>query len=253
MRRISITNTGDDERTIDITSYAELALVAQSADIAHPAFAKLFVETEYLADSGAILATRRRRTPTEPTIWAAHLVVGDGTGEVETDRARFLGRGNGVRDPAAMAGDTRLSGTVGTVLDPIFAVRRRLTIAPGAMVQVAFWTIVAASRDEVVTCIDKHRDPNAFARASMMAWTQAQVQLRHLGITPADADQFQRLSAPSAPWHRWTSILSAPTRSCCWYWHRHSTRAHPNLAISRATHREFARMAASTPMPHSGR
>ena len=39
---------------------------------------KLFVETEYLADAGAILATRRRRTPSEPEIWAAHLAVVDG-------------------------------------------------------------------------------------------------------------------------------------------------------------------------------
>jgi cyclic beta-1,2-glucan synthetase len=194
VRRISITNNGTDVRTIDVTSYAELALAPQAADIAHPAFVKLFIETEYLADSGAILATRRRRTPTEPAIWAAHLSVGDGAVAVETDRARFIGHGHGLRDPVAMARGAALSGTVGTVLDPIFSVRRRVTIAPGAMVRVAFWTIVAASRDEVVACIDKHRDANAFDRASTLAWTQAQVQLRHLGLTPDDADLFQRLA-----------------------------------------------------------
>ena len=97
VRRVSIANTGNRVRELEITSYAELVLAPQAADIAHPAFSKLFVETEYLADVGAIVATRRRRAPSEPEIWAAHLSVVDGDvvgrPEIETDRARFLGRG----------------------------------------------------------------------------------------------------------------------------------------------------------------
>ena len=194
VRRVSISNAGTETREIDLTSYAELALVPQAADIAHPAFAKLFVQTEYLAEAGAIMATRRKRTPAEPEIWAAHLVVAEGAIGVETDRARFLGRGHDVRDPAAMTGDATLSGTVGTVLDAVFAVRCRVIIAPGAAVRVAFWTMVESSRAALIDCIDKHRDPAAFERASTLAWTQAQVQLRHLGISPEEADLFQRLA-----------------------------------------------------------
>lgn len=194
VRRITITNNGPVARTVDITSYAELALSPPAVDIAHPAFAKLFVETEYLADVGALLATRRRRTPTEPEIWAAHLAVADGIPEVETDRARFIGRGRDLRDPAALDDDSALSGTVGTVLDPVFSVRRRVTVAPGAVMRVAFWTLVASSRDAVIAGVDRHRDVSAFERAAMMAWTQAQVQLHHLGITATEADLFQRLA-----------------------------------------------------------
>ena len=199
VRRITISNKGPVARTIDVTSYAELALSPQAADIAHPAFAKLFVETEHLADTGALLATRRRRTPSEPEIWAAHLAVADGVPQVETDRARFIGRGRGLRDPAAMDpatinDDHALSGTVGTVLDPIFSIRRRITVAPGAMARVAFWTMVAPSRDDAIACVGRHRDVGAFDRAAMMAWTQAQVQLHHLGISRAEADLFQRLA-----------------------------------------------------------
>ena len=193
VRRISITNEGIQPRTVDITSYAELALIPQAADLAHPAFAKLFIETEYLADIGALLATRRRRTPTEPEVWAAHLAVADGMPQVETDRARFIGRGRDLRDPAAMDGQA-LSGTVGTVLDPIFAIRRRITVAPGATIRVAFWTILGSSRDAVIASVDRHRDVLAYDRAAMMAWTQAQVQLHHLGIGAPDADLFQRLA-----------------------------------------------------------
>jgi len=195
VRRLSVTNGGTTARTVDITSYAELALIRAADDIAHPAFAKMFVQTERLGD--AILATRRRRTPTEPEIWAAHLlVVGNsavGGIEAETDRARFVGRGRSLRDAAAMDGE-RLSNTSGTVLDAVFALRCRVTVAPGAMVHVAFWTMVADNRDTLTGVMDKHRDTAAFDRASTLAWTQAQVQLRHLGIRPTDADLFQRLA-----------------------------------------------------------
>ena len=194
VRRLTITNTGPGPRTIDVTSYAELALSPQAADIAHPAFAKLFVETECLTDSGALLATRRRRTPSEPEIWAAHLAVADGIPDIETDRARFIGRGRDIHDPAAMDEDQALSGTVGTVLDPVFSIRRRVTVAPGAMARIVFWTMVASSREDIVACVGRHRDLGAFDRAAMMAWTQAQVHLHHLGITPAEADLFQRLA-----------------------------------------------------------
>ena len=130
VRRVSIANSGSRVREIEITSYAELVLGPRAADIAHPAFSKLFVETEYLADVGVILATRRRRAPEEPEIWAAHLAIIDGEAvgkpEVETDRARFLGRGRGIQSPAAMLSGQPLSNTVGTVLDPVFALRRRI-------------------------------------------------------------------------------------------------------------------------------
>jgi cyclic beta-1,2-glucan synthetase len=194
VRRVSIFNADDAPHEIELTSYAELALIAQAADVAHPAFAKLFVQTEFLAESGAVLATRRLRAPDEAEIWAGHLVVAGGAVDVETDRAKFLGRGRGVRDPAAMADGAALSGTVGTVLDAVFAVRCRVTIAPGAVARVAFWTMVAGSRDALVDCIDKHRDAASFDRASTLAWTQAQVQMRHLGVTPVEAGLFQLLA-----------------------------------------------------------
>ena len=198
VRRVSILNSGNQARDIDVTSYAELVLASQGADMAHPAFSKLFVETEYLADIGVILATRRRRGPHEPEIWAAHLAVVDGESlggqQIETDRARFLGRGNTIRTPIAMIDGRPLSNTVGTVLDPIFALRRRVRVAPGAIARISYWTMVAETRDAVLDLADKHRDVTAFERAAMLAWTQAQVQLHHLGVDRGEASLFQRLA-----------------------------------------------------------
>ena len=199
VRRITISNAGSRSRDIEITSYAELALGPQNADVAHPAFAKLFVETEYLADLGAIVATRRKRTPTEPEIWSGHLSVvsGEAVGkpEFETNRARFLGRGQSIGAPIAMLDRRPLSNSVGAVLDPVFALRRRVTVAAGASIRVAFWTLAAHSRAALLDQIDKHRDAAAYDRATTLAWTQAQVQQHHLGVKPGEGALFQRLAS----------------------------------------------------------
>jgi cyclic beta-1,2-glucan synthetase len=198
VRRVSISNLGARTREIEVTSYSEVVLAPSSDDAAHPAFSKLFVQTELMPELGALLATRRRRSPDEPEVWAAHLAVleGEAAGkpQFEADRASFLGRGNGVSSPISISNGRPLSNTVGTVLDPIFSIRRRVRIPPGATVRVSFWTLLARSRDEVIGLADKHHDVSAFERAATLAWTQAQVQLHHLGITSDEAHLFQRLA-----------------------------------------------------------
>jgi cyclic beta-1,2-glucan synthetase len=114
--------------------------------------------------------------------------------QYETDRARFLGRGRSVRAPAAVMDGRPLSNTVGPVLDPIFSLRLRVRIAPGATTHAIFSTVVAESREAVLDLADKYRDSAAFERAATLAWTQAQVQLHHLGIEQDEAHLFQRLA-----------------------------------------------------------
>lgn len=198
VRRVTLTNAGNLPRTVELTSYSEIVLAPRGADAAHQAFSKMFVHTEYLPATGALLATRRRRGPGEPELWAAHLAVVEGVAvggiEIETDRARFIGRGHEIGDAIAATDGRRLSGTVGSVLDPVFALRRRLQVPAGGRARVAFWTVVASSRESVLDAIDRHLDVNAFTRATTLAWTQAQVQLRHLDIDAAEASDFQRLA-----------------------------------------------------------
>jgi len=198
VRRVSLSNLGSRVRELEVTSYAELVLAPAAADAAHPAFSKLFVQTEFVAEVQTLLATRRARSPAEPPVWAAHLAVVEGesvgSGEFETDRARFLGRGHTIRAPLSVIDGQPLSGSVGTVLDPVFSLRRRVRISPGTTARVAFWTLIAPSRLEALDLADKHHDPAAFERAVTLAWTQAQVQLHHLGVGPEEAHLFQRLA-----------------------------------------------------------
>jgi len=198
VRRLSITNTSTRAREIEITSYAEVVLGAQSADVAHPAFSKMFVRTEYLEPKHALIANRRRRAPDEPELWASHHAVIEGQvvagPEYETDRARFLGRNRELRAPLAMLEGQSLSGSVGTVLDAIFSLRYRVRVPPGGTTKIAFWTCVADSRRDLVERFDKHRDANAYTRVSTLAWTQGQVQLRHFGMDASQANLFQQIA-----------------------------------------------------------
>ncbi|MGE8483065.1 MAG: GH36-type glycosyl hydrolase domain-containing protein [Pseudomonas sp.] len=200
VRRVSLVNNGRRPRDIELTSYAEVVLATRAADSAHPVFSRMFVQTEYLAEFTALVATRRPRGPEETPVWAAHFVVVEGEliadPQYESDRARFLGRNRSVREALAITGHRALSNSQGTVLDPIFSLRQRLRVGPGKVARVAFWTVVASSREELLDLIDKHHERNAFERAKTLAWTQAQVQLRDLGIDSEEAADFQRLAAP---------------------------------------------------------
>ncbi|HEV2616238.1 MAG TPA: glucoamylase family protein [Candidatus Acidoferrales bacterium] len=198
VRRVSITNLGTRVREIEVTSYAEICLAPQGADMAHPAFSNLFVQTEYLPEVSGLVATRRPQSDKETVVWVAHVAVveGEAIGEpqFETDRARFIGRGQDIRKPISVIDGRPLSNTVGSVLDPIMSLRRTVRIPPGSAVSIVFSTIVAPSRELALDLADKYRAAKTFERTLSLAWTQAQVQLHHLGIDIEEAHLFQRLA-----------------------------------------------------------
>jgi hypothetical protein len=197
VRRLTITNLTAAPREIELTSYAELVLAPAAADAAHPAFSKLFVETEFVPEHDALLATRRPRAAADARLWALHAIAVRGhttsATEYETDRAAFVGRGRTTADPLALHGP--LAQHSGAVLDPIFCLRRCVRIVPGGTALIIFTTGVAASRDQAIQLAGKYRDPDAAARAFAMAWTQCQAELRHLNISADAAQRFQRLAA----------------------------------------------------------
>ena len=198
IRRVSVTNLGSQAREIELTSYAEIVLAPQAADVAHPAFQNLFVQTEFAPELNALLATRRPRYAADRRVWAAHVAAVEGelpgVIQYETDRARFLGRGRWVGSAAAVLDGRPLSNTVGAVLDPIFSLRLRIPLAAGATAHAIFSTVVAETREDVLDLADKYRESATFERAATLAWTQAQVQLHHLGIDQDEALLFQRLA-----------------------------------------------------------
>ena len=194
VRRITLTNHGALPRTLEVSSYAEVSLNGRRADQAHPAFAKLFLETEYLPAPSTLLCRRRPRARDQKPIWALHFLAGPeragiavGEVEYETDRARFLGRGRSSACPAALDSGAALSGTVGPVLDPVFSLRRRVRLAPGTSAVLAFGTAMAVDRDEAVALARRFSDLAEVARTFDQARIHSQATLAALGITPEDA------------------------------------------------------------------
>lgn len=198
VRGIGLRNDSDEPREIELTSYVELVLDKPHADASHPAFSKMFVQTQFDAKHAALLASRRKREPSDPDIWAAHGAVIDGAKigslQYETDRARFIGRDRTLRAPAALDPESKLSGTVGTVLDPVFSLRVRVRVPPHSIRRIAFVTAAAATRHDAIDLIARHATPQACAKVFACAAQATPKQFDKLGIDVAQARCFQRLA-----------------------------------------------------------
>jgi cellobiose phosphorylase len=198
LRRITVTNRARKRRTIDLTSYAEVVLALPAADAQHPGFSNLFVQTEILRQRQAILCTRRPRSAGEASPWMFHLMAVHGAevGEIsyETDRARFIGRGRTVADPKAMNNGAKLSDSQGSVLDPIVAIRQRITLEPNASVTVNIVTGVGETREICLGLVDKYQDRRLADRVFDLAWTHSQVALQQINASEANAQLYGGLA-----------------------------------------------------------
>ena len=198
VRAVSLINHGPRPHELELTSYAEIALNNRRADQAHPAFAKLFLETQFDKPTGALLARRRPRGVNEKPVWAIHVSAlhrtSNGAIAYESDRARFLGRGRTPANPEAMDPGALLSGTIGPVLDPIFCLRRRVYLNAGESACIAFTTGAADSRDDAMAIAECFRRCEAIDQAFCAALSESQKECRELSLTPDRIDKFNQLA-----------------------------------------------------------
>ena len=199
-RRLTLRNRSAEERLIEVTSYGEIVLDAPASDRAHPAFSKLFVKTRIAEDGCAIFARRRPRDPRGRPAYLAHVVTGDDAAilpgcEAETDRRAFIGRGRGLGRARAFDPGARLEGHQGFTLDPVFALRRTVRLAPRQQVELTFWTIAGDDEEAVARAAQHYALPRTYEHELQLAWSYSQVQLRHLDVSAADATLFRRFAA----------------------------------------------------------
>ncbi|HVN97113.1 MAG TPA: glucoamylase family protein [Syntrophorhabdaceae bacterium] len=199
LRRVTITNRAQTRRTLDVTSYAEVVLASPAADALHPVFSNLFVQTEIIHHRQAILCTRRPRSSSEQEPWMFHLMAVHGAeaGGVsyETDRTRFIGRGNTTANPAAMSSTSVLSGGEGPVLDPVVAIRHQISLDPDQSTVIDIVTGVADTRNLCMGLVEKYHDKHLADRVFDMAWTHSQVFLRQINASESDAQLYARLAS----------------------------------------------------------
>ncbi|SQF97027.1 GH36-type glycosyl hydrolase domain-containing protein [Bartonella quintana] len=215
-RRIQLINTTNKDRLIEVTSYGELALAAMDTDCAHPAFSRMFIETEIAERERTIFAKRRKRSPSDPEIYIAHFVTDTMNTlreiEAETDRSLFIGRGRSIHRPAAFDRNARLKNSQGCVLDPIISLRCRIKIPAHEKAELIFWTFAANAKETLYNHIKHYRQPNMFQKELSMAWTRSQVSLYQNGIHPREAITYQKYATsliyPDRIWRLPPKILA---------------------------------------------
>jgi cyclic beta-1,2-glucan synthetase len=197
IRRITLINRSVSTRYLNLTSYVELSMALHGADLQHPAFNKLFIQTEAVPQHQALIAYRRPRGEDEQLIFAAHRLTfasaEDEAFQFETDRRTFIGRGRTLENPMGVFREP--GNNQGYVLDPILSLRRSLTLGPGQRTRVSLILTAGETRQHVLKLMDKYSDPHAIDRAMDYAWVSANLGLRLLHIKPDEARRFQKLAS----------------------------------------------------------
>ena len=226
LRRHKITNRSGKNRTIELTSYSETVIAAAIADLSHPAFSKLFIQTEIVPEFNAILSTRRPRSVTEKPPYAfAMMVIHDKKAKdicYETDRSKFLGRMNTIAAPAALTGKESLTDSQGSVLDPVAVLRCQLVLEPEESVVIDYVAGVTTDREESLRLIDKYDDRYLADRVFEMAWTHNQAFLHQLNADESDSQLYARLAGsviyPNPTYRADSSVLSKNNRGQSGLW-----------------------------------
>jgi cyclic beta-1,2-glucan synthetase len=226
VRRIRLTNQGDIPRRLLLTSYGEVILTGQENDQRHPAFNKLFIESEYLPQINGLLFRRRPRSAVEAPIYLLHMLVMQPGHETkssyETDRVRFLGRNQTSAEPEMLVNGHILSGTTGATLDPIMALAQEIELEPHTSVQIAYVTIAAESRGKALALARTYQVWSILDRAFDQARYHSELEMRKLSIGSHDIQHFQKmLSAllyPQSALRASANVLTANTKGQSGLW-----------------------------------
>ena len=198
LRRLTVKNLSNTRRVLEVTSYAEVVLLQQSSEVAHPALHGLFVESAIIPGKSAVCFTRRRRSSLEnwPGLFHLFLQRGDRAAAptFETSRERFIGRGHNTTRPAAVLSGGDLSNAGGAPLDPVAAIRHRIALAPGETITLDSIMGVGQTPEEVNLLVDKYQDSRLAERVFDLTWTHSQVLMHQLKASETDAQLYGRLA-----------------------------------------------------------
>ncbi len=186
IRRIHLHNTDNQLHHMRLTSYGEVILTQQSADRRHPAYNKLFIESEFVPELNLQIYSRRPRSNTEKTVFMGHMLVVDHKGEFqdtqpsarhEADRNRFIGRGGTLHNPVALNSEQYLTGTTGATLDPIFALGMEINLNPHESAELAYLTFAGENREAVMALARRYSSWTLLERSYHQANISAQTWL----------------------------------------------------------------------------
>ncbi|MDZ5034522.1 hypothetical protein, partial [Clostridium perfringens] len=186
IRKLTLKNTGDKSRCLEVTSYLEVTLQSFEGDAVHPSFSNLFISTEYDEETKSLIGNRSPRAKGAVTPYIFHTVATnyelDGDLTYETSRLNFIGRNRSLKSPEVMDNDTPLQNTVGIVLDPIMSIRSAVTLKAGEEKEIYYLTGVGESKEEVIDIIKKYKDIPRIEKAYEAYNYANQLEIKHMGI-----------------------------------------------------------------------
>ncbi|HWT26974.1 MAG TPA: glucoamylase family protein, partial [Mobilitalea sp.] len=199
IRKVTLTNHGATAKHMQITSYMEVVGDSFLAELSHPAFNKLFIESEFLEDQTMFLSKRRSSKGGESP-YLLHMVKSGAKlmkkVEFENDRLKFIGRNNTLENPAAVVHSITLSNHSGFCNDPIMSLRADISVGAGESACIAFITGICSSREEAVKIGEElniaYRIDDIFEKFRL----QRDIELKYLDITRPQLNAFQDLISP---------------------------------------------------------
>ena len=187
IRRFTFTNTGDMDVDLEITSYGEVVMAPREADAAHRVFNGMKILSEYDNEHEALIFSKPSQDKQDVYYYVLHKLfvdqpeftnekansslVNSSLVEYETSRIKFLGRGGSIRHAHVIDNHRTLSNTVGTTLDPIMSMRRRIHIPAGKAVSAFIITGFAKAKEQLYQLAEQYRNSvdieDAFKKSSV--------------------------------------------------------------------------------------
>ncbi|MBR3725207.1 MAG: hypothetical protein IKN11_07485 [Bacteroidales bacterium] len=169
IRRYTFTNNNENDVDLEITTYGEVVLAPGIEDENHRVFNGMKIHSEYDGEHEALLFSRPTTNESRHymihKLWVAE--ASDVTDkldwsnliEYETSRLKFLGRGGSLRHADIIESHRTLTGTVGTTLDPIMSMRRRIHVSAGKQASAFIITGFAKSREHLLQLTEQYQSP----------------------------------------------------------------------------------------------
>ena len=206
LRRIELWNSTSEPIELELFSVFEVSLMEARADEAHPAFANLFVKSDWVGTDQALYFARHPHTSAEQGVHAAHFLAESERQpvaiKVQTDRAAWLGRNRDAAAPLAQCDAPPAAGAMlPTGLDPVAVLSLRIVVPAQSHTQFTLGTAAANDREALETLVDRYRQAAVVERSMLMSSTFARMRMREMGILREDRAAIQTLSTLIAMLH----------------------------------------------------
>ena len=176
IRRYTFTNNGNLDTDLEITTYGEVVMSPKEVDAGHRVFNSMKILSDFDHEHQALIFSKPAQDAIDSCYYVVHRLFVDQHEsqhlvEFETSRMRFLGRGGSIRHAHVIDNHRTLSNTVGTTLDPVMSMRRRLHLPAGKSVTAFLILGFAKSKDQIEQLLETYKNAidieDAFKKASV--------------------------------------------------------------------------------------